>query len=107
MINYAEKMQYLYKHQEYKCLICGQFLTIQEGLDLHHKYSNTKHGKRKYPLFINSLLNLSLLHSTCHLNKCGGLRITDYNASRYERFLEKHKNISEWLNNPLTENVIQ
>jgi len=96
--NYPEKLMYLYKHQNHKCDICNRIISFNQSLDLHHKFSNTKWGKKKYPLFINSLLNLSLVHGACHLNKVGRLRITDYNANRYELFLKRHKKISDFVN---------
>jgi len=98
MDNYPEKLQYLLHHQGYICPICRQFMTVQEPLDLHHMLSKTKHNKKKFPLFIDSLLNLRILHSACHLTKIGGYRIRERQAQKYEDFLKKHEKINKFVN---------
>ena len=99
MDNYEDKLLYLLTHQKHECPICEHWLGLSQPIDLHHQFSNTKWGKKKYPLFINSVLNLVAVHSECHLNHCS-LRITDYNANRYEKFLECHKKSAIFVNSP-------
>ena len=96
--NYPEKLMFLYEHQNYRCAVCGGYLSFHQALDMHHKFSRTKWGVKKYPLFIDSILNLALCHHDCHINKVGDLRITDYNANKYELFLKRHKKIAKFVN---------
>ena len=76
-------------------------MLLRELPDLHHKCRKHKWRIKKFPLFIHSILNLELLHHTCHLSKDGS-HISDMQAERKERFLERHKKIAKWLNNQLT-----
>ena len=98
--NYDKIKRYLYIHQDRKCPVCKKIMLYNEKLDLHHRVNNSKWRRKKYPLFINSLLNLVLLHNTCHLKMGRFLQLTDYRANKIELFLQKHKKIAEWVNNP-------
>jgi hypothetical protein len=101
MDNYGEKLMYLYEKQTYQCPICHDYMSMNEALDLHHRAHRHKWRVKKFPLFIDSLLNLELCHSTCHLNKgMGSGHISDMQAEKWERFLERHKKIAQWVNNP-------
>lgn len=73
-------------------------MSINQKLDLHHKFHNTKWRRKKCPLFIDSLLNLELVHHECHLQH-GGLAgsIGDFQAVKWERFLERHGKIAGWV----------
>lgn len=99
MINYDKKLYYLYRHQRCRCPICGLGMSFNENLDLHHKCRNHKWRKKKFPLFLNSILNLDLVHHSCHLQKDGD-HIGDMEAERIEIFLNRHSKISSFINNP-------
>jgi hypothetical protein len=95
---YGNKLEYLYKHQKYRCSICGNLMSFSQPLDLHHIMSQGKWQRRKFPLLIDSLLNLKLLHSSCHLSKVGGLRMSELEAKKKEAYLERNPRIAKWVN---------
>ncbi len=74
-------------------------MSLSEPIDLHHRCRKHKWRIKKWPLFIHSLLNLELLHHTCHLSKDGS-HISDLQAERYETFLQKHKKSADFVNSP-------
>jgi len=77
--------QKIAKAQKYKCRICGQSLTGEEGLETNHIVPEKVGGKSKY-------FNLELLHISCHiqhhqmLEYYGGGK--EYNKIR--EFFKKH-----------------
>jgi hypothetical protein len=66
--------------------------------ELHHRLHNTKVNKKKYPLFLNSMLNLMPVCNMYHLTNPSYGKITDYQADKYERFLERHPKICAFVN---------
>ena len=100
MENYDEKVDYLEDYQKGKCAIAGKQLTFASA-DLHHLCHNTKWRRNKFPLFLNSILNLRLVDHITHLNNGSALKISDLQAEKYEKFLERHPMISQWVNNPV------
>ena len=102
---YAEKMRYLLRHQHFECPILaanGREATITSKPDLDHsRVPNTKHNRRKYPLLIDSLLNLRAVdhHAHLHLPR-SQVRMSGYNAAKLEAFLRRHPKTAEWVNNP-------
>ena len=102
--NYGAIFNYLLARNDL-CLICKKPLenfpaVYAEKIDLHHKCHKTKKRILKFPLFIDSLLNLELVHHKCHLKRGGHNSITDYRAARYESFLMRHPLIAGFVNNP-------
>ena len=52
MTAYLDKLQYLLKHQKNICLSCGQWISLKQFLNLHHKCRQHKWRRKKFPLFI-------------------------------------------------------
>lgn len=108
MKNYESKFGYLMSHQNKMCSACGEPMSYTEKLDLAHWLSNTKNNRRSYPLFINSLLNLSLQYNKCNVARLlpifknkgsvGTMKCTHYLAERYNGFLERHPLYSKFVN---------
>lgn len=98
MINYETKVELLFKIQKMRCPVCNKYVRF-DNIDLHHKMRNTTGNRKNYPNLINSILNLELVHDECHIYKhglCGNM--SDIEATKYERFLNKHKKINKYLN---------
>lgn len=100
MNNGIIKYNYLYYRQDGLCAICGTLMSLNEKLDMHHKCRRHKWRLKKFPLFIDSIINLELCHHDCHLSKDGG-HISDYQAERYEIFLRNHPKKCSFVNNPV------
>ncbi len=120
MKNYENKVRFLYFHQDGKCDISGHhlpgldaILTTYDiysygGIDLHHSsVHNGKWQRRKYPLFIDSVWNLRLVWHDQHMARGSHGKRTDYYCEKVESFLERHIRISEWVNNPITSNILE
>ena len=60
---------------------CGKKLT-----EFHHKLSNTKGNRKKFPLFIDSLANCCPINRDCHMTKPLP-RIREREALAYEGYL--------------------
>ena len=100
MRNYINKFYYLIDKQNHRCAISGELLQSSNGIDLHHLCHNTSWRRKKFPLFLNSLLNLRAVDHLQHLSNGSALKISDMKAEQYEDFLKRHPKISEWVNNP-------
>jgi len=98
--NWDAKYKYLEKHQNGKCPVCSKPLIYQlvSKLDLHHRNPDKKWRRKKRPLFCDSILNLVLIHKSCHSVRGRFMQITDFNADRWERFLEMHPKCAEFVN---------
>ena len=101
MDNFEAKWEYLVVHYGSYCPIAEENNRIAIVTDLHHLCHKTKWRIKKYPLFIHSMLNLRPVSNHWHLKYPSWGKITDFQAEKYERFLEKHKKISDFLNNPV------
>ena len=100
MKNYLEKLEYLLKHQKHVCPVCNRWLSLGRNIvELHHKCHKAKWRSRSYPLFIDSLLNLVVLHKRCHTENRSCFKISDYNANKINNFLKKHPKIEKFVNN--------
>lgn len=99
ILNYNIKKEYLLKRQYFLCPIDGISLSGNNNSDLHHKCHNTKWRRKKFPLFLNSLLNLVAVDHLSHMQNPSAFKIHDIQAEKYEKFLERHPKISEWVNN--------
>ena len=98
--NYQQKFDYLCFRQDFLCAISNGLL-YPSNTDLHHLMHNNKWRRNKFPLFLNSVLNLRAVDHDEHLKHPSSLKIHDLQAEKYERFLERHPMISEWVNNPI------
>ncbi len=104
MDNYQAKIVFLNIHQSGQCAISGIEL-FDSKPDLHHLTHNTKWRRKKFPLFLNSILNLRIVDHIQHLQNGSALKISDMQAEKYEKFLERHPRMSEFVNNPIIEGV--
>ena len=102
MKNYEEKFNFLIRKYGIRCPIAaekgGQ---VDIVTDLHHLCHNTKWRRKKFPLFIDSILNLRPVSNKHHLANGSWGKISDTKAEKYERFLNKHPGISNFVNNPI------
>jgi len=99
--NYTQKWEYLIKKNGPYCPVQrdkGDESSPLLCTDLHHRCHNTKWRLKKFPLFMNSLLNLLPVSNFFHLKYPSNNKITDFQAEKYERFLERHPKISEFVN---------
>jgi len=97
---YEKKWQYLNWHQKGRCPIAwekdGEIVMLHE---LHHAgIHDTKLNRKRWPLLIDSLLNLKLVNHNYHMMWPSWGRISDLEADRKERFLERHPKICEFVN---------
>ena len=102
MPHYDDKFEYLANKQKWICPIsqyCHKPIMIDKVLH-HYRVHNDKYNRKKYPLLLNSMLNLMPVNNDYHLAHPSFGGITDYQADKIERFLEKHPRISSWVNNP-------
>ncbi len=66
---------------------------------LHHtKVHDTKINRKRYPLLINSLLNLTPVFNSYHILNSSWGKISEYNADKIERFLERHPQAERFVN---------
>lgn len=89
---YDQKVIYLYRHQHGQCTICGDTMGISSQMhSLDHRLHNKRWTRKKFPLFLNSLLNLHLVHNSCNIDKRKNNRNTEKYAIVCERHLEKNE----------------
>jgi len=69
--------------QNYFCIGC-----INEIHSIHHRLSNTKVNRNKFPLFIHSIFNAVGLCFNCHKNESHHYKVTDKMAMFYEEVLK-------------------
>ena len=69
MKHYDEKVEFLYLFQEGKCRITGEKLRVGDKWDLHHIIDKGKKNRRRFPLYIDSILNLVLVSRSAHETK--------------------------------------
>jgi hypothetical protein len=99
MKNYQDKFEYLANRCNWTCMIGWNKKKDIIPIDsLHHLCHNTKVNRKRYPLFIDSLLNLMPVSSHYHLKNPSYGKIMDRQAEKYERFLERHPKICEFVN---------
>ena len=98
---YEKKFEYLINRRTGKgglCPIATARGFLERANSLHHRCHNTKTNKKKYPLFIDSLLNLLPVNNSYHLVNGSWGRISDLQAEKYQRFLEKHSKCCKFVN---------
>lgn len=107
ILHYEEKIKYLVEKQkrdeglefEY-CPITYKVKSLYKTPDsLHHtKVHNTKPNKKRYPLLIDSLLNLTPVFNAVHITRGSWGKISEFNADKIERFLERHVKAARFVN---------
>ena len=65
---------------------------VEMATDLHHLKPQTKVNCRKWPLYINSPMNLLPVNNGCHLNKPLPKPPSDAVCQIYEDYLQELKN---------------
>lgn len=77
-------------------------MSVNEKLELHHRLKDKKNNRKLFPLQIDSILNLVLLHVNCHANNRSFMKIQPYEvAKRRENFLQRNKKICDFVNDPV------
>lgn len=106
MKNYQIKYLYLIDRQrkKYGMVFCPIFYKLKGRYKtpdaLHHfKIHNTDINKKRYPLLIDSLLNLVPVFNSYHIQNNSWGKISEYQADKIERFLERHPKASQFVNN--------
>ena len=95
--NYHSKLDYLY-HRQRRC--CAIALADQGGernfaaleclpTDLHHRLKNTKPNRRRFPLFVHSLLNLVAVCRKHHMEQPHFARVSLREAEHREATLKR------------------
>ena len=101
MKSYQDKFIYLADRQSWVCPIALEKNKLAEVTDLHHyRCHNTRPNRKKYPLLIDSLLNLVAVNNAYHLSNGSWGRASDLECERIEKFLERHPKIAKWVNDP-------
>lgn len=104
---YNKKFEYLMDKQLNKCSACNKTFINSEKIDIAHNFSRTEKNIKNYPLFIDSLLNITLQHNYCNVNRRLPIytkrfknkrQINYYQADKYQMFLGKHKILSDIVN---------
>ncbi len=108
MKNYESKMEWLGKKYNWNCPIAKKYDMIAYPTELHHSHiHNIKWARKKYPLYIDSIWNLLPVHNAWHLSHGSFGKWPERMVIRCEDFLQRHKKISEWVNNPEINDVVQ
>lgn len=96
---YREKWEYLIsKHSRFCPIAWQQEDILIPATELHHLAHQTKWRRKKYPLFIDSLLNLRPVNNAWHLSNPSWGKISDFQAKKWERFLKRHKKACVFVN---------
>ena len=107
MKNYEAKFKWLADKYHWICPIAKAYGKYRQVTELHHSHiHNTKIFKKLYPLFIDSLWNLIPVNNAWHLKYGSFGKWPEERVSRCEIFLQRHKKIAEYLNNPEICNII-
>lgn len=64
-------------------------LGLEKITDFHHKLPNNTANRKRFPLFIHSPMNCAGLSRRVHTNESHLYRITEKEASVYEKYLEE------------------
>ena len=117
--NYIWKFNYLAEHYKRKCPIAaahGVIITLPvlfEGqerrpdYDLHHyRIHNLKINRKRWPLLIDSLINLLPVSHGYHMaHGSFGERWGPYRCDQAENYLIKHNKINQFVNGVLYANA--
>lgn len=108
MKNWESKIKYLLQHQNRTspfrildiCPACDKPMTLS-SITFQHRAHNAGWRRIKFPLFIDSIFNGAAIHRHCNIYSFRHYgHINDYQAEKWERFLERHSKIAAWGNNP-------
>lgn len=102
---YETKWKYLLERQKRKtgmiyCPIFYEEKEIYRPPDaLHHTLvHDTQINENRYPLLLNSLLNLTPVFNAMHMWRGSWGKISEYNADKIEDFLKRHPQANEFVN---------
>lgn len=85
---YEDKWDYLVSKYGNRCPIGAEKDEAwQQVTDLYHRCHNTKWRREKFPLFLNSLLNLMPVSNRYHLKFPSYGKISDMQAEKWQKFL--------------------
>jgi len=98
MNNYFKKRIYLLRRQKGCCPIANAKGQWAKPAEIHHRLSNSKVNKKLYPLFIDSVWNLYCVNWDWHMMYPSFGKITVLEASKREKFLQRHIKIAKYLN---------
>ena len=105
MYLYRLKFQYLIDRQKRKdnmvyCIITYNRSGKYKSPDALHHYRvhDTKINRRRFPLLINSLLNLMPVFNAYHIHKSSWGKISEYDADKIELFLFNHPKAERFVN---------
>ena len=96
MKSYAWKVNFLLKIYGNLCVSCRQNVSGELG---HCRIADSKWARRKYKLFIHSVINLmpQCHHCNSYSNRSWG-RWSEIKIDEWEQFLERHKKIARFDN---------
>jgi hypothetical protein len=98
--NYIEKMDWMIINQDFKCSGCG--LKFIKRPQFAHWKSRTEDNVKKWPLFIDSILNASA-QDDCNverINQYGKEPPSDLLCEKAEAYLRANPTISQYVNKP-------
>ena len=97
--NYEKKWAYLMRRQKSICPIAKAKKGWAElPNELHHRHPRSELGKKKFPLFIDSLWNLMAVNHDFHMSWPSFAKIRWLEAEKRQKFLERHPDIAKKLN---------
>ncbi len=98
MKNYDLKYDYLWRKQNGLCAITHEWLGFGVISMHHHHVANTRTNRKKFPLFVHSVLNLCLVDSNAHMSKPLPKRLPLKRVERIERGLQRHPSHAAKIN---------
>ena len=98
--NYQEKMRFISAIQLGNCAIARNEGVVAQITELHHRLHDTKENRKKFPLFINSCLNLLGVNHDKHMVRGSFGKITDLQAEDIETVLRLNPILEQFVNNP-------
>jgi hypothetical protein len=98
--NYEIKMRFLSEVQGGNCAIAADEGKVAPITELHHRLHQTKENRKCFPLFINSVLNLTAVNHNFHMQRPSFGKIYLRTALKIERYLSRKTSVNVWCNNP-------
>ena len=100
---YEEKMYFLGNKHEY-CVIAKSQYKRAKITELHHTYiHNTCINRRRFPLLVNSIWNLSPVNHSYHMDNDGWGKIGIYEADWIEKYLADNSDVANVINFSVTD----
>ena len=100
--NYEAKMNHIRERQKGNCAIAESLGEKAQITHPHHRLHKSKVNVAKYPLFIDSTLNLLGVNHAYHMKYPHFGKITFLRAARIEAMLERHPALSKQVNDPVS-----